>query len=85
MKLQVFQIDAWRDPDGGWIYNNSIPLRKIEINGEVTKRKILKALREVNLLGPESIYKIDDYFVYEGMWNVQLRNGMPLYDVLEEV
>lgn len=85
MKLQVFQIDAWRDPDGSWTYNNSIPLRKIEINGEVTKRKIFKALRNVNLLGPESIYQIDDYFVYEGMWNVQLRNGMPLYDVSEEV
>ncbi len=83
MHLQVFQIDAWREPDNTWRYNNSIMLDKIEVKGEPTKRKILKALRDGNYISKESIYQVDDYFTYEGMWCVQLKNGMPVIDVLE--
>lgn len=83
MWLEIFQIDAWREPDNSWRYNNSFPIGWLEVNGEPTKRKILKALREKELLSPKSIYQVDDYFTFEGTWIVQLRNGMPLYNLIE--
>lgn len=84
-KLEVFQIDAWAEPDGSWRYNNSISICEVEVNGQPTKRKILKALRNKGLLSPESIYQVDDYLTFEGTWVVQLRNGKPLFDLLELV
>jgi len=83
MKLQVWQIDAWKDPDG-WRYNNSIPIGDIEVNGEPTKRKILKALRDKEWLDHKR-YIVDDYFTFEGTWMVKMPNDMPLYDLLEIV
>ena len=85
MILRVYQIDAWADPASGWTYNDSIHIFDISMNGQPTVRKILKALRNKEVLCPESIYKIDDYFSYEGIWSVQLRsNDMPLFDLIEE-
>lgn len=81
-RLKVSQIDAWWYFDS-WIYNNSIPICSVEINGEPTTRKILRALRDKNLLRPESIYVVDDYFVNE--WTVQLRDTLkPLFGLVIE-
>ena len=81
-KLKVSQIDAWWYFDG-WTYNDSIPICSVEINGEPTTRKILRALRDKNLLRPESIYVVDDYFVNE--WTVQLRDTLkPLFGLVIE-
>lgn len=81
-KLKVSQIDAWWYFDN-WTYNDSIPICSVEINGEPTIRKILRALRDKNLLRPESIYVVDDYFVNE--WTVQLRDTLkPLFGLVIE-
>lgn len=81
-KLKVYQIDAWRDIEGGWTYNNSIPIFKIEIDGEPTSRKILKALRDKEVISPKSLYRVDNYLDYEGIWTVQSKNTYePLFDV----
>ena len=86
MKLQVVQIDAWADPDGGWTYNNSIPLTDIEINGELTARKVFRALRGKGFLRKESDYRLDDCFSFEGIWVVKLKeDDMPLFDLIEQV
>ena len=82
MELKVYQVDAWREPDGGWTYNEMFPLCCVSIKGEPTTRKILKALREKELISNKSIYQVDDYFDYEGSWEVQLiRNLEPLYNL----
>lgn len=79
-KLKVSQIDAWWYFDN-WTFNDSIPICSVEINGEPTTRKILRALRDKNLLRPESIYVVDDYFVNE--WTVQLRDTLkPLFGLV---
>lgn len=84
MKLHVFQIDAWIEPDGTWTYNNSMEICCFKMDNP-TPRRILKALRGRNLLSPDSIYKVDDTFLDEGWWSVKLKsNEMPLFDLLEE-
>lgn len=86
MTLQVWQIDAWANPiHKTWTYNNTIPICKVTVNGDPTKRKILKALRDAEILKPESIYRVDDCS-YDGWWSVQLKsNYMPLFDLQELV
>ena len=83
MKLQVYQIDAWRE-DYSWTYNNSIPICKIEIKGQPTTRKILKSMREKELISNNSIYLVDNYFDYQGIWTVQRKGTLePLFDLQE--
>lgn len=82
-KLKVIQIDAWADLDNLWTYNDAIPICTVEVNGEPTTRKILTALRNINLLRPESIYVVDDYLSYENTWTVQRKNDLkPLFDMV---
>lgn len=79
-KLKVSQIDAWWYFDN-WTFNDSIPICSVEVNGEPTTRKILRALRDKNLLRSESIYVVDDYFVSE--WTVQLKENLkPLFNLV---
>lgn len=86
MKFEVYQIDAWREPEGGWTYNDSFYICDIEIKGEPTAKKLTKALRNKELL-PDPLklrLHVDDYYSYEGVWCVQKEsNGMPLYDLKE--
>lgn len=85
MNLKVYQVDAWREPDGGWTYNETFPLCYVSVKGEPTTRKILKALREKGLISNKSIYQVDNYFNYEGSWEVQLiRNWQPLFNLKEK-
>ena len=83
MKLEVIQVDAWREPEGSWIYNDCIPITTIEVK-EPTPRRLLKALRNENLLGQKSNFTIDDYLDYDGIWTVLYRGtAEPLYDLKE--
>jgi len=72
MWLQIYQVDAWAEGDSGWTYNDSFPLKKIYINGEVTEKKLLNALRRNEFIGPIRDYVIDDYYDYQGEYEVQL-------------
>ena len=87
LKLQVFQIDAWADGEGGWTYNQSFPLGKVYIEGEPTKVKLLNALRRNHYLPAvkdNNKFYLDDYFSYEGTWCLQqAKDYMPLFDFQE--
>lgn len=85
MKLTVYEIDAWRNPDGTWQYNNWFKIGKITAPEKMTSRSILKALRESNYLLDKSIYKVDHYFNYNGTWTILLKNNnMPLLELVDE-
>ena len=84
MKLEVFQIDAWRNPDLTWYYNNRISIGYIEVNGMPTTRKILKALRNKEWLSGSNSYTIDEFLAYDGIYVVMQKNTLePLFDVVE--
>lgn len=55
-KVELREIDAWRDPEGNWIWNESYALADDLIFAEdaLTPRKILKKLREWGYLSPSS-------------------------------
>lgn len=82
MKFEIRQIDAWREPDGSWTYNDSIPVGYLEIEGEPTTRRILKAMYDKEILLAKRTFKVDDYFSYDGVWSIQRRdNDMPVFDL----
>jgi hypothetical protein len=51
--FNVLSIDAWRDPEGGWTWNQWFQAGKltIEANDLSNNRKVLKALRDEGILG----------------------------------
>lgn len=87
MTLQVYQIDAWREPDGLWCYNECIPICTVKVKGIPSTRKILNSLYNKELLiKPNAIGKfmVDDYFDYEGTWVVLRRsNQCPVFELKE--
>ena len=87
MRLEVFQIDAWREPDRTWTYNNSMSICFVEVDGDPTPRKIIKALRNKEILPPRNKLhvKVDDYFTFDRTWCIQKAgNSMPLFDLIEQ-
>jgi hypothetical protein len=57
---QVLFIDAWRDSDGGWVWNQWFKLQKIELVPQDLDnvRKLLNVLRKAELLSPKSRGKL---------------------------
>lgn len=55
-KIEIREIDAWRDEEGLWFWNESFILADdVFWNSEdFTPRKILKQLRNWNFLSPSS-------------------------------
>ena len=83
MKFIVYQIDAWLEPDKSWRYNNSIEVGTVEINGEPTTRRILKAMRDAGYITKPGFHEVDDYFSCDSTWVVQeIRNGRPVFDLV---
>lgn len=62
MKTQVYSIDAWRDPDGGWTWNQWFAVGKQELPDRVTTRQLLKHARDAGYLTdyPKGRVKVDD-------------------------
>jgi len=52
----IISVDAWRNPDGGWdvndqhLLNEAVPID----DDDITPRKILRLLRELDALSPWS-------------------------------
>lgn len=46
--FNVYSVDAWREPDGGWTQNATYATGETVSDG--TPRQILRALREAGLL-----------------------------------
>lgn len=79
-KFNVLSIDAWREPEGGWFWNQWYTLEKGVVFSEdaLTTRSILTALRKWGYLTPGSKGKLA---VEDDGYNlvVLLRNsGQPL-------
>ena len=84
MKLEVFQIDACRNLVHSWYYNNRMSIGFVEVSGMPTVRKILKALRSKGWLSDESIYRVDDFLSFDGVYVVMQKNTLePLFDIVE--
>lgn len=61
--IEIRSVDAWRDPDGGWSYNDSFVICREEVknvllNPDITNRKLLKFLRDMGVLSAESKGKV---------------------------
>lgn len=56
MKYQIVSIDAWREPFGGWTWNQSFDTgQRLEIEPDrATPRRVCRALREMGLLSDHS-------------------------------
>jgi hypothetical protein len=79
-KAELRSIDAWRDPDSGWIWNDSFFLEDgiyMEEN-QITSRKLLRNLRKWGYLSDYSkgrVRMVD----YCSIIEIQLKNtGEPL-------
>ena len=47
MKTQLLSIDAWRDPDGGWTWNQWFNVQDpVNLPDNVTTRQLLKLCRD---------------------------------------
>ncbi len=59
MKLNIISIDAWRDADGGWTWNDWHTVRTIELPASaLTPRKLLNALRREGILTKQSCGRV---------------------------
>lgn len=85
-RYELRSIDAWRDPEGGWTWNNSFHIESgIFIGNEVGTRGLLKYCREgLNILTNESKGRVrvyDDGDIIE----IQARGtGEPLFAFIPE-
>lgn len=52
VEYQVVSIEAWREPDGGWFWNAAynLPVKPSFDPDEMTPRKLLRLLREEDVL-----------------------------------
>ena len=58
--FEVVSIDAWRDPEGGWFWNNQYRCGAIEIaSDDLSKpRKLLSTLRKAGILTAKSAGRV---------------------------
>ena len=46
-KYRLVSIDAWRDCDGGWTWNNSFTVEDgVYLGNDITARRLLKFMRQ---------------------------------------
>lgn len=61
--VEIRSIDAWKNSEGGWDYNNSFVIlreecKKLLLSPETSNRRILQFLREVGVLAESSKGKL---------------------------
>lgn len=80
MKGRIVSIDAWREPEGGWSWNQSYTLRdNVEFNNAITARQFFKWMREEGFLSDWSKGRVrlqDDWPILEIQ---DKNNGRPLF------
>jgi hypothetical protein len=83
-KLEILSIDAWREREGGWTWNNAFRLESdiwLE-ESRLTPRKILSFLRRAGYLSDASKGKVrvEELPTFEPMYEIQLAStGEPLF------
>lgn len=85
MKLKVLSIDAWRESEGGWPWNNwshAFDITKEEFERiEKSPRKVLKWMRDVGLLGDRSKGKLAVEDDQNNLVIVHRHTSGPLYAI----
>ena len=74
--IEIRSVDAWRNEYGGWDYNNSFVICREEckdllLSPEITTRKLLGFLREIDVLTKESkgMLRVEDSWPYVEIQN----------------
>ena len=81
MKYEIRSIEAWREPDGGWYWNNSYVIGSLVFE-EPTTRRILRVFREEGYLSEESKGRATVWTDGE-MFEIQdRRTGEPVFALL---
>ena len=86
VEFRVLSIDAWRDIEGGWEWNNQYSAGTVEFKTEYpTNRQILKVLRDEGFLtdyskGRIKINRFDDYY-YPAYEICEKGTGEPIFCV----
>ena len=69
--IEIRSVEAWREPEGGWTYNNSFVIcreecKKLLLSPDMNNRKLLKFLRDMDILSLESKgrVKVFEYWPY---------------------
>jgi len=58
-KPKILSIDAWRDSDNSWYWNNYFPIAELtHFDPDISSQKIAKTLRELGILSEHSKGKI---------------------------
>lgn len=84
--FKLLQIDAWREPEGGWTWNNHYLLEEgicIQEN-YITPRRIASALRRWGYLAPQStgLIRVDMHNEIVDGYLIEIldrRNGEPVF------
>ena len=76
---ELREIDAWADPEGGWMWNNSFVLKRFRSDADDLKGLFLRVLADVRGRPlPRGVFRVDD-----SGWNIleiqQRKAGMPVY------
>lgn len=58
MKYTLVSIEAWRNSEGGWDWNNQYKLEEVEIDSNISSRKLCKWLRNNFYLNERSKGKV---------------------------
>jgi hypothetical protein len=75
----VRNIEAWRDGEGGWTWNNSSREGDVELPKDPTTRDILKAMRDAGHLSEKSRGAVRVENMGEGFEIQAKSDGEPLY------
>ena len=86
--LKILSIDAWRDGDGGWTWNNHYKVGEISLEDFdklTTNRRLLGYMRKHDYLSGRSqgLVRVDNPGCYDGVF-IELqdrRTGEPLFAI----
>ena len=88
-RAEIWQLDMWASPDGGWTENDRIRVGVIDFSILWDSRKICHLLREKGYLPPARLMKAHVSREYVDMGRLEIcdKDGMPVLSVemIEEV
>ena len=58
MNYKLLSIDAWRDPEGGWFWNQWYSAGEFDLEENESNRSILRKLRDAGFLNEQSKGKV---------------------------
>lgn len=79
---ELREIDAWAEPEGGWMWNNSFVLKRFRSDADDLKGLFLRVLADVRGCPlPRGVFRVDD-----SDWNIleiqQRKTGMPVWAMM---